>query len=491
MSAPNYTVNLYLDSTLIGDVRAIAQNLNWSRCRTNYGIDSVNFTINDNLFEQWAQEKGYTLEQLLRPIALNCQILRNGTLVAGGYLATLPAYSPNKASANLDMRFDGWFNILEGIYQYPTAYARKRANTFITDWFNLANTRSTAGGKNYGFVLDSQDTLAYIERTYDNYKSLKEAITQMTDNISGAGQFDVIVEPNKHYYITNNLGRWHYDDPLEYPTVVNQGGSVANISAQEVQGFASSVITLGAGEVSSDANMNTIKVSLQKDNAVAQNYGYYERLTQYSSVSRQGTLDDHAQTDLHNFSKVEWLPQIELLGEQIPPTNTTDGIWIGDYFFINNSADPTGMTSGWFRVQSFTVKVSATNAETIKPRLERYASGQGDAGNSNGLFASAINKMDEEATDLKTLHEQGLGVVRFFEKSITTSFVDGDTFTCELAEAGYIQALLGTNTIAEARVKVVQTNSTTFKLIPSYATPSGTLTVKVVASAPITRLEKN
>lgn len=417
----DYKVNLYLDDVLVGDVRHLAQNLTWSRARTNYGIDSINFTINDVLFDDWARTQGKSLEELLRPIALSCRIVRNNVEVAGGFLATLPAYRPNRASANLEMRFDGWLNLLEGIYIFPTATTTKRADLFVRDWITLANTRSSQAGKGYGFTLQSSQNLASIQRTYDNYKSVKEAITQMTDNVEGAGQFDVIFNPNKSYYISNNIGRWHYDDPLEYPTVIDQGGSVANITAPEVQGFASSVITLGAGEVSSDANKRTVITQQYKNSTAVRTYGYYERLTQYSSVSRQNTLNQHCRTDLHNFSKIEWLPQIQLLGIQIPPTNTADGIWIGDYFYINNTADATGMTSGWFRVQSFTVSVSATNAETITPQLERYASGQGESGGTDAQFNSALNKMTEEITDLKTTARRGLGMAQMYQATASVS----------------------------------------------------------------------
>ena len=101
-------------------------------------------------------------------------------------------------------------------------------------------------------------------------------------------------------------------------------------------------------------------------------YGYVENLTQYSSISRQATLDTRCATDLANSANVKWEPEITLLGRQTPPSPTADyGLWIGDSINIINEADETEQTSGRFRINILDVKVSGTNAETIRPTLER------------------------------------------------------------------------------------------------------------------------
>ena len=97
-------------------------------------------------------------------------------------------------------------------------------------------------------------------------------------------------------------------------------------------------------------------------------------MTQYSSVSRQATLNSHNATDLYNATNLQWNPQITLFGRQTPPSPTADfGLWIGDQIYLENTADPTGMTTGWFEIEAIEVSVSATGAETVKPRLERVA----------------------------------------------------------------------------------------------------------------------
>lgn len=371
--AATYQVQLRLNGEPIGDIRELAENLHWTRNRTNYGVDAIEFTLNDQLFAKWCAEYGTSINAMLKPLALECRISRNGELVAGGFLATLPAYQPLQASASLQMRFDGYINLLDGIILSPTARTTKRADQFITDWIDIANARSTAAGKGYGFTRGSIQALNQVQRTYDNYKTVKEALLEMSDNVDGAGQFDVIFEPDKSYYITNNLGRTITEWQLYYPPR-DGGQSVATIKAAEVQGFASRIITLGSGEVSSNPDKNTVVVASSTNSDAVAEFGYFERMTQYSSVSRQATLESHNATDLYNATNLQWNPEITLFGRQTPPSPTAEfGLWIGDQIYLENIADPTGMTTGWFQIQAIDVTVSATGAETITPSLERVA----------------------------------------------------------------------------------------------------------------------
>ena len=369
----NYQVQLRLNGNFIGDVRELAQGLRWTRNLTNYGIDAIEFTVNDVLFEKWCASYGTSIKAMIKPIALECRIVRNGEDVAGGFLATLPSYEPKQASADLHLRFDGFMNLLDGIILPPAARTTKRASAFVKDWIDIANARSTAAGKGYGFVAQSIQNLGNVERTYDNYKTVKEAILQMTDNQEGAGPFEVIFNPDKSYIITNSYGRTITDWQLYYPPR-DGGQSVATIRAPEVQGFATKVLTLGAGETSANPDQSTVITSESTDSSAVAEFGYYETMTQYSSVSRQTTLDQHNATDLYNATNICWNPEITLFGRQTPPSPTAEfGLWIGDDIYLENTADPTGMTTGWFHIQAIEVAVSATGAETVRPSLERIA----------------------------------------------------------------------------------------------------------------------
>ena len=314
MIAATYQIILKLNGQTLGDIRTIAQDFNWSRYRTNQGVDSIEFTINDKLLERWCADRQIQPGDILKPIALEATITRNGEAVAGGFLATMPAYKPNAASANLELRFDGYINLLAGVILPPAAQTTKRADQFVTGWITEANTRSANAGKGYNFTQGTIKTLGNVQRTYENYKTIKEAILQMTDNVDGAG------------------------------------------------------------EVSSDPAKTTVITKQSTNAAAVAEFGYYEAMTQYSSVTQQTTLNQHNATDLANAIKVQWEPQITLLGIQTPPSPTAAfGLWLGDRIRLINTADVTGMTSGLFRINALRVEVSSNGAETITPTMERAA----------------------------------------------------------------------------------------------------------------------
>lgn len=370
MQVPVYKLELRLDGQYIGDVRRIATGLNWTRRRTAFGVDEISFNLNDRIFAKWCEERGTTINEMLRPYALDCRVVRDGEAVVGGYLATMPSYSPNAASASLSLSFDGYLNLLNGVYIRPTATATMTADQFVKKWIDDAEARATHAGKAFGFEFKTATTLASIERTFDNYKTVKEAIADLCDNVEGAGQFDIIFNADRSYYITNELGRDISGWKIHYPAERNNPSAV-EISAEEVQGFASHVIALGAGEVSANPDESTVITSEVTDQTAVATYGYCEALNQYSSVSVQTTLDQKAATDLHNSTKVGWQPSVTLSGAQIAPSAVAEpSLWLGDYIQIENSADFSGTMSGRFRVNELAVAVSATNAETITPTLE-------------------------------------------------------------------------------------------------------------------------
>lgn len=369
----NYEVNLYIDGTLIGDCRKLAQNLKWVRRRTKAGADEIDFTLNDVLFNKWCIERGTTINTMLRPLALECRLVRNGIELVGGFLATMPGYSPNGTSANLSLKFDGYLNLLNGVYIRPIGTVTGNMNTLIQRFIGEADTRATNAGKAYGFTAGTLETLPSIEHTFDNYKSTKEWICDRCDNITGAGQFDVYFHADKTYDVSSSE---HFGDVITdwvawYPTKLN-GPSATSISASEVSGFASAVIGIGSGEISASADENTAIISEQVYSPAVEEYGYYETILQDSSVAQQTSLDNNVATALANSSTIIWEPEIRLSGRTVEPKPSgAKKIWVGDIITINNSEDLTGMTNGQFRVNELSVSVSATGAEDITPVLER------------------------------------------------------------------------------------------------------------------------
>lgn len=379
IQVPIYEVNLYINGILVGDCRRLAENLTYTRRRTKLGADSIDFTINDKLFNEWCQARNYTIGALLKPLALECRLTRDGTPIVGGFLATMPSYSPRQASANLDMHFDGYLNLLDGVYirdtstDLPIGTMNGRAGALVSTLISLANDISNDAGKTYGFVAGNIDTLAIITSTLNNYKTVKGWICDRCDNTTGAGPFDVYFHPDKIYDVYSDA---HFGDVISdwvayYPMLPNNT-SATSISASEIGGFASAILGVGAGEISSVADENTALHDFVQYPSKVTEYGYFETLYQESSISRAETLNRNMTALLDNDSNPIWQPQITLHGKQVAPKPSgTNKIWIGDTITIQNTADLTNMTNGSFRVNELRVDISAGGDETITPTLER------------------------------------------------------------------------------------------------------------------------
>lgn len=371
--AARYEVNLYFNDILIGDISKFAQNLVWAKRRTKIGVDSIDFTINDVLLNKWCLSRNTNIASILKPYALSCRVVRNGIEVVGGYLATMPAYNPKGKSADLMMRFDGWMNLLAGVYIYPTATQTARMGAMVNTYIQMANTRSTNAGKGFGLTSGTISIMDNVDQTFENYKTIKDFIVDRCDNTTGAGPFDVYWHPDKTYDIVKDseFGDIISDYIIRYPAM-QTATSATSITAAEVQGFASKIIMLGAGEVSYDPNQNTVIVDEEINSDAVQEFGYVESLIQESSVSQINTLQRKALTALQTAKDVKWEPQIAVSGVQIAPQPTGVGkMWVGDTIIIQNDEDLTGQTSGSFRVNELVVSRSPEGADSIRPTLER------------------------------------------------------------------------------------------------------------------------
>lgn len=381
LEVPNYEVKLYLNGTLMGDCRKLAQNLSFSRRRTKVGADSIDFTINDVLFADWCKTRNLLINDLLKPMALECRIVRDGVELVGGFLATMPAYEPLQTSANLNLHFDGYLNLLAGVYirntttNLPLGQVTGAAGSLVSQMIVFADTVATNAGKAFGFTAGTIDTLQSITHTFDNYKTVKDWICDRCDNTTGAGPFEVYFYPNKSYDVKAdaNFGDVITDWVAFYPMLMNNT-SAASISASEVGGFASAIIGLGSGEVSANADENTALFEFEENTDAIMEYGYAETMYQDSSISSSTAMARNIHAELENACNPIWEPEITLKGVQVAPKPSgSKKIWVGDTITIQNSEDLTGMTNGQFRVNELNVEVSAGNDETIRPVLERVS----------------------------------------------------------------------------------------------------------------------
>ena len=270
-------------------------------------------------------------------------------------------------------------NLLAGVYIFkdatklPYGTVTGRMGALVQQFITLANTRSSNAGKGFGFVANDIDTMAIVTNTFDNYKPVKEFICDRCDNIEGAGPFDVYFYPDKKYDVKmdSNFGDVITGWVAQYPADPRKI-SLSEISAPERMDYASYILAIGYGEISANPDENTTIISTASNNSAVAEYGYCEKLESYSSVTRQTTLNQKANTQVFLLSNPIWKPEVATNGKWLSPTpDGDDKIWVGDTITIQNNADFTGMSSGTFRVDELTVRVSASGSEDIIPTLER------------------------------------------------------------------------------------------------------------------------
>jgi hypothetical protein len=361
--------------TLIGDIRPLAQNLKWTKARTSKGVDFISFTVNDVLFAEWLERRSTSISDVLRPQYLDCRIVRNGIAIVGGTLATLPSYSPLNASANLSLEFDGYFNLLNGVYLYPTATQTARFDQILQGWVEIANQRcETKTGVIGGFNLKpgTISQLATVDRGVPDYKTIKDTIADASDNSEGAGAFEFYIHPDRTFDILKDSEFGTTQVYTIYYPQKPSGISATSVSADAVDGYRTRMICIGAGEVSSNPSENTAIIAEADAQDNPSPYAYVEGLLQLSSISTQSVLNAHATAEIKARSSIMWEPEIELSGRHVNPAPQGEPfIWIGDTVQFSNTLDQTGRMDGAFRVQQLAVSVSATGAETIVPTLER------------------------------------------------------------------------------------------------------------------------
>ena len=361
--------------TLIGNIRPLAQNLKWTKARTSKGVDFISFTVNDVLFAKWLERRSTSLSDVLRPQYLDCRIVRNGIAIVGGTLATLPAYSPLNASANLSLEFDGYFNLLNGVYLYPTATQTARFDQMLQGWVEIANQRcETKTGVIGGFNLKpgTISQLPTVDRDVPDYKTIKDTIADASDNSEGAGEFEFYIHPDRTFDILKDSEFGTTQVYTIYYPQKPSGISATSVSADTVDGYRTRMICIGAGEVSSNPSENTAIIAEADAQDNPSPYAYVEGSLQLSSISTQSVLNAHATAEIKARSSIMWEPEIELSGRHVNPAPQGEPfIWIGDTVQFSNTLDQTGRMDGAFRVQQIEVSVSATGAETIVPTLER------------------------------------------------------------------------------------------------------------------------
>lgn len=365
-----YEIQLRYAGSLIGNIYPITTARSWSKVKN--GVDQISFSVSMLKMQEWCEQRGTTLAEIVKPLKLDARVVRNGTPLLGGVLLEIPSYSldNDKVDCEIQFNFDGYLNIYSGLYIRPTlVYNQQPLNQYLVDIVNRANTRAANAGASTGVTIGHVDTLPNDQNTYDSYKAVKDALTEQTDNETGAGNFDIDFTYDRKFCIYKEMGEDRTDLIIRYPSI-RGAVNATSVSFNAWNELATHVIGVGAGNGVGDGGAAiTDETTASEDAFGIAEYGYYEQVFQDSSISRQATLHNKISGILQQGTKVLLTPTIGVAGNQLDLGNT---FWIGDRFRFQNDFDPFIPTSAILRALEFDCNIDDTGAENLTIKTEVY-----------------------------------------------------------------------------------------------------------------------
>lgn len=362
-----YEIRIYRNRDYIGNLGKLARELSWTVNRNpQIGYNTLSFKVDQLAFDRWAQSHGVETSDLITPIKTDCQIwVRNDpdaepVCVAWGYLYSYPTLVVNSDALDYQFTFKDQFLKLQGADVIPngTTYSQQYADNVVVDLMLKGQKRQNA---NYGFTRGSTDRLAKIDRTYTDWKPVSEAMAEMCDNSTGAGQFDIWIDQDYKLNIKKPRGK---DSGLVFIYPYSPASAQIPMSAapqyEQAPELATAILAVGSGQ--GDAAVSV----LVKDNDAIAKYGYIEKYQQYSSIEQPGPLRQKATADLEAAIYPDPAPTISVNGVFIDWAN----FGVGDRIdYVNNTAVNYGL-AGHVRVKTITVNCDGNRNESIQLATE-------------------------------------------------------------------------------------------------------------------------
>ena len=362
-----YEIRLYRERTLLGNLGKLARDLTWTVNRNpQVGYNTLSFKVDQLAFDKWCEQRGVDTQTIITPIKTDCEVwVRNDpeaepVCVAWGYLYNYPTLVANTDALDYQFEFKDQFLKLQGASVVPngTSYSQWNADDVVSDLILKAQARQ---GVSYGFSRGDTARLAKIDRTYNDWKPVSEAVAEMCDNSTGAGQFDVWIDQNYKYNIAKPRGK---DSGLVFVYPYNPASAQIPMSAvptyEQAPELATAILAVGSGQ--GDAAVSV----LVKDDDAIKRFGYIEQYKQYSSIEQKATLQQKALADLDNAIYPDPAPTISVNGVFI----NWENFGVGDRIdYVNNTAVNYGL-AGHVRVKTITVNCDGNRNESIQLATE-------------------------------------------------------------------------------------------------------------------------
>lgn len=347
-------------ATAIGDFWAIGQNWKINKNRNKASTASCDVSLRK--IAAWCAQYNFDVTRFFTPLRASVQIFdKNNVAIFEGFLTATPALALEGIDASVNLVFgDAIWVLTNDIVVPPKIYNTALSNAINTE-INSAISRASSAGAPWGISVGGhQDALATMEDSVTDVKNLADFVLQRTNNVDGAGQFDVYATGNSVLEIWKNLGTDITSSrEISFPDFGQPGGA-QKLDFPEWSNYFSDVFVTGAGN-GYGASGGAITSSRRSAGALA-NTGYSRFSRQDSSISVQTTLDAHASAYLAYTAKAFSTPTATVNADLLNFCDHRDGgdFWVGDTVAItvdDNFAQYFPVTSGYtFRVDAIALE---------------------------------------------------------------------------------------------------------------------------------------
>lgn len=314
----------------IADVTNLAKNRSIELVLN--GVDTIQFSMNLDAFEEYARKVGTHPRNLLYPLQVDIITKLDGQYWRGFECVAVTPYL-NISDSTLSVRGSGFLSLLNKRY-LTGAYSSTEATDLA--WQLIAATQSKPNG-DFGITRGSQQYLTGVSRVrnFEN-RRVRDELTSLTR--LETGQYDMNFTHDKKFETYRYMGAVR-NTPLWY----GEGGNIKGVFAPTEGGSVSNEIT-GLGSGFGPDQIRSVQNDVESQIA----YGIREELPQWNSIERLSELDENAKGFLAQVKDMLRIPAVTVTSETLNLLEIT----MGDRFQVDLTKHAyTDDVKGLFRLQ--------------------------------------------------------------------------------------------------------------------------------------------
>lgn len=380
---------LYLGDVLIGDVNRYAKNRTLTEElkseASSATADQFSFDINWKQFQDFANRYFDDAPSTLLRVGKTRVVFEiDGFVRFSGWLAAKPARSGIGSDQTLSLTFYEHFARLSGDLVCSASdtsspvrtFTNVPAHEYVQQLIDEFLARAEAAGETLNWSYGQVDTLGNKTKTYKDFQTVAKALCDAMNNVSGAGQFDVVVRTDPDDYTHQLIDILQPRGSaksiiIQYPSDGVYKLWASDYSLEETNEYASDVLVAGNGQVGDEDEM-TANLGVASNAQFVQDYCYWRTYETASNLESQSAVDDYADTLLAQMSFQTETPQISLVGRPIAwgqTDNEDNGLAVGDTFYFDDQNDDGEDTSGYYRIIGLETTWDDNGVATVTPTL--------------------------------------------------------------------------------------------------------------------------